>query len=207
MALLLRLARRPIALLACAGLIVSACNGGTTVSSEPDELGFAGDETTTSTEVTTTVEPAMSDSEPVEDELLPVEDEQAPANDEQPPADNEQPPADDTQVPADDEQPPVDLEQLPVDDVVEDLNTNGLTDSEVELIAGLLETELGRQLFIEGMMEDSNLTIEQATCFVDAADVTTLLSFGQGTQSENAALVDLFSTLSECNIDINDFEG
>ncbi len=85
--------------------------------------------------------------------------------------------------------------------------TTAMSDADVELIAGLLETEIGRQLFIDGLMEDSNLSTEQATCFVDTADLTTLLSFSQGSPSENAALVDLFSTLSDCNIDIEDFNG
>ncbi len=89
----------------------------------------------------------------------------------------------------------------------DETGSDALDSSDVDLIASLLETEIGRQLFIEGMMEDTNLTTEQATCFVNTADLTTLLSFSGGTQAENAALVDLFSTLSECDIDISDLDG
>jgi hypothetical protein len=83
----------------------------------------------------------------------------------------------------------------------------GMSDADAELIAGLLETEIGRELFIEGMMEDSTLTVEQATCFVDTADLKTLLTFSQDGSSENDVLVDLLSTLSDCDIDIGDLSS
>ncbi len=275
----LRPARRQLALVASAALFLSACNGGSTASEDPEELQFSSSETAaTTSEPTSTGAATMSDNERVEaycalaieldsaESDIDFEQDFGPENAERIAkvwqefiAESEKVVPDEI---ADDydtakvgvealidalaetdynyfaafavmdpallENDEIDdandrLDQFAADvcgitgdddDSGEALATDGesmsddtLSDSEIDLIAGLLETEIGRQLFIEGMMQDSTLTQEQATCFVDTADLETLLSFSNGTSAENAALVGLFETLSECDIDIDAFSS
>lgn len=91
----------------------------------------------------------------------------------------------------------------------EDVETTGddesaselLDESDIGLMLGLLETETGRELIIEGMVQDSGLTREEAGCFIDTVDMEVFLRMGTGEEPSGEALVDFFTALDTCGID------
>jgi len=71
--------------------------------------------------------------------------------------------------------------------------------SDPETLAGLLATESGRDAFIEGLTESSELSDEQAGCFVDNADPEFLSNLGSGDPT-GADATTLFELADLCDI-------
>ncbi len=92
-----------------------------------------------------------------------------------------------------------------VDEAAEALESElGMTEEEIALIEAMLQTEAGRAAMIEGMMADSTLTEEQATCLVDNADLIGLMMLGSGlTDPDSDLMANLFQTLDQCGIPLD----
>ena len=88
-------------------------------------------------------------------------------------------------------------------------NPLGITEAD---ILTLLETEEGRAGMVQGITTTSNMTIEEATCFIDSADSTTIVGLfqvGVGEVAVPSAEVQagLIAALDACGLDISAFTG
>lgn len=88
-------------------------------------------------------------------------------------------------------------------------NPNGITEAD---ILALLETDAGRAGIAQGITTTTNLTVEEATCFIDnsePANLVALFQLGTGETTEPTAEVQagLVSALEACNLDVSAFGG
>ena len=91
----------------------------------------------------------------------------------------------------------------PADDVELSLGDEPLIDPEdADAMLAILETEIGREAFIEGFIESTNLTYEQAGCFLDTAPIESLVTM---TSQEASAsdMVAFFDALETCDIPLS----
>ena len=77
-----------------------------------------------------------------------------------------------------------------------------------EALEGILESEAGRELFIDGMTDGTGLTRDQAECMIDNldADMLSILATNPNAIGTDGAL-DLLDVLSACGIDIGALTG
>lgn len=77
-----------------------------------------------------------------------------------------------------------------------------------EALEGILESEAGRELFIDGMTDGTGLTRDQAECMIDNldADMLSILATNPDAIGTDGAL-DLLDVLSACGIDIGALTG
>ena len=95
---------------------------------------------------------------------------------------------------------------IPIDDGGDDGDTLGDNPfADPNVMMALLETESGRELFIDGMTEDGDLTREQAGCLIDTLDLELLFALGQGEEPTGEMLPMLFGAFDTCGIDPSGF--
>lgn len=83
-----------------------------------------------------------------------------------------------------------------------------MSDEELAMFEELLQTEVGRRAFAEGMTENTDITVEQALCLVDNGDVMGLVMLGLDPDSiDGAVMSTLLATLDECGIPLAAISG
>ncbi len=67
-----------------------------------------------------------------------------------------------------------------------------------ELVEAMLGTEAGRAMFIEGMTEDGELTVDQAECMLDNLDFVALAGISSGDEPDPEIVSALFNVAATC---------
>ncbi len=176
-------------LLFAAALMLGACGSS---SSDSDESGLESSTETTAAveETTTTAESAEEETtttaaEPVEEETTTTA---APAE------------TDGTSL----------LDGITPEEKAILLEELAMTEAEFGQFEMLLNTEAGQQLMAEGIVESSDLTMEQAMCVIGNGDILGLMMVGfAGDEAEldSELMVSFLETLETCDIPLSQFGG
>ena len=74
-----------------------------------------------------------------------------------------------------------------------------------ETLEALLGSEAGRELLIDGLTENGELSRDQAGCLIDNVDVPLLTALANGADPDVDLLVELLAVLDTCEISLTDF--
>ncbi|MAT19789.1 MAG: hypothetical protein CL419_01305, partial [Acidimicrobiaceae bacterium] len=69
-----------------------------------------------------------------------------------------------------------------------------------ELVEAMLETEAGRAMFIAGMTEDGELTVDQAECMLDNLDFVALADISSEDEPDPEIFSALFNVAVTCDL-------
>ena len=76
-----------------------------------------------------------------------------------------------------------------------------------EFFLAMIETESGREMVLDGMTEDGDLTREQATCLIDHPDFIEFISLTSGEEPSVEMIPMIFGLLDECGIPLEALDG
>ncbi len=85
-----------------------------------------------------------------------------------------------------------------------------MTEAEFGQFEMLLNTEAGQQLMAEGIVESSDLTMEQAMCVIGNGDILGLMMVGfagDDADVDSELMVSFLETLETCDIPLSQFGG
>ncbi len=74
-----------------------------------------------------------------------------------------------------------------------------------EALEALLGSDAGRELLISGLVENVDLTRDQAGCLLDNLDLPAVAALAEGADSEADLIAELFAALDVCGISLADF--
>ena len=74
---------------------------------------------------------------------------------------------------------------------------------ELEMLSVVLNTPEGRKLVADGLVAETEMTSEQANCFVDSVDLESILSLAGDNPLTGDANTDVILAFSSCEIDID----
>ncbi len=85
----------------------------------------------------------------------------------------------------------------------------GLTEEELAQFEALLDTDVGREIMAQGIVEATGITTEQALCIVEEGDIIGLMIGVTGGMTEPSGEVtaSFLRTLDTCGIPLSAFEG
>ena len=93
------------------------------------------------------------------------------------------------------------------DDTTGDPFLDAIANGDTELLETLLESEAGREQFIDGFTEGSGLTREQGGCFVDESPIDLLVTLASEPETiEPEVLSQFLEVLDTCNIPLSAFQ-
>lgn len=76
-----------------------------------------------------------------------------------------------------------------------------------EFFLAMIETESGREMVLDGMTEDGDVTREQATCLIDHPDFLEFISLTSGDEPSVEMIPMIFGLLDECGIPLEAMGG
>ncbi|NCG37335.1 MAG: hypothetical protein GWP48_07405 [Actinobacteria bacterium] len=76
-----------------------------------------------------------------------------------------------------------------------------------EFFLAMIETESGREMVLDGMTEEGDLTREQATCLIDHPDFIEFISLASGEEPSVEMIPMIFGLLDECGIPLEALDG
>ena len=76
-----------------------------------------------------------------------------------------------------------------------------------EFFLTMIETESGREMVLDGMTEDGNLTREQGACLIDHPDFIEFITLMDGEEPSVEMIPTIFGLLDECGIPLESLDG